>query len=150
LQTEEHGERPVGCIVHEFGSPDITDHQCVAGQDEPRLVRSRAIGDEKAYMLGGMTRRMQDIDHDVAEGTPVAVLYRVCRVGNVGSRVQDIFGTRLGGEGTTGGTMIGMDMGIDDELDAHPCLVGNPQIWSDVTHRIDDGACGMSPAAEQV
>ena len=46
--------------------------------------------------------------------------------------------------------MVGMDMGIDDEPDAHPGLVGDPKVWFDVAQRVHHGASGMSAAAEQV
>jgi len=41
-----------------------------------------------------------------------------------------------------------MDMGIDDEADAHPGLVCDSEIWSDVTERIDHSAGGVPAAAE--
>jgi hypothetical protein len=32
--------------------------------------------------------------------------------------VQDVFGTRLAGEGAAGGTMVGMDMAVDGGTDS--------------------------------
>jgi hypothetical protein len=46
--------------------------------------------------------------------------------------------------------MIGMDVGVDDEADAHPGGVGRPQIGSDALHRVHHGAGGVPAAAEQV
>jgi len=46
--------------------------------------------------------------------------------------------------------MIGVDMGINDEPDAHPGLVRDPEVWFDVPYRVHDGAGGVPAAAEQV
>jgi hypothetical protein len=93
---------------------------------------------------------MQDIGHDVPERQLVTVLHDMERVSNLGSRVQDVFGTCLAGESTPGGTMIGMDMGIDDKPDTHTSLVGDPQVWFDVAQRVHHGTGGVPAAAEQV
>jgi hypothetical protein len=93
---------------------------------------------------------MQDIDHDVPERQLVTVLYGMERESNLGSRVQDVFGTRLAGESEASRTMIGVDMGVDDEADAHAGVVGHPQIWCDVSDRVHHGTGGVPAAAEQV
>jgi hypothetical protein len=46
--------------------------------------------------------------------------------------------------------MVGMNMGVDDEPDAHPGLVRDAEVWFDVPQRVDDRASGVSAAAEQV
>jgi len=45
--------------------------------------------------------------------------------------------------------MIGMNMAVDDEVDAHAGVVGHPQIWRGVAHRVYNGAGGVPAAAEQ-
>jgi hypothetical protein len=126
LQAHEQGECTIRWVVDKFGSADIADHQGVAGQNEPRLIRSRAVGDQEADMLGRVAGRVHHIDNDVAQRQAVAILHRMERESDLGTGVQDVFGTRLAGEGTAGGTMVGMDMGVDDEANAHAGVVGNP------------------------
>jgi hypothetical protein len=46
--------------------------------------------------------------------------------------------------------MVGVDMGVDHEPDSHAGLVGDAQIWFDLSHRVHYGAGGMTAAAEQV
>jgi hypothetical protein len=97
-----------------------------------------------------MTGCVQDIDYDVAEREPVAILCLICRVTYVGAGVQDVFGACLCCQGASDRTVIGMDVGVDHKLDLHPGLVGNPQIWLDVPERVDDGAGSVPAAAEQI
>ena len=101
-------------------------------------------------MLGRMARRVQHVHDDIAERQAVAVVHRTDRESHLGPGMEDIFGTGLACEDAPGGTMIGVDMGIDDEADAHSGVVGNLQVWCDVADRIDDGTSGMPAAAEQV
>jgi hypothetical protein len=42
--------------------------------------------------------------------------------------------------------MVGVDMGIDDEPNAHPGLVRDPEVGFDITQWVDDGAGGVSAA----
>ena len=67
-----------------------------------------------------------------------------------GGGVQYILGPRRARERPTSRSMIGVDMGINDEPDAHPGLVRDPEVWFDVPYRVHDGAGGVPAAAEQV
>jgi hypothetical protein len=91
-----------------------------------------------------------DVDHDIAERQAVAVVHGMKRERHLGAGVEHVFGAYLTGEGAGGRTMISMDMRVDDKMDAHAGVVGRPQIWCDIAHRIDDGTGGVSAAAEQV
>jgi hypothetical protein len=66
------------------------------------------------------------------------------------TRVQHIIGSRCVGESAPSRAMIGVDVGIYDEPDAHPRLVRDPQIWFDVVKWIHHSAGGVPAAAEQV
>lgn len=101
-------------------------------------------------MLGRMAGRVHHIDNDITKRQTVAVLDCTCRERHLGPGMQNIFSPGLAGERAPRGTMIGMDMGVDDEANAHPGVVGHPQIWCDVAHRIDHGAGGAPAAAEQI
>jgi len=83
-------------------------------------------------MLGGMTRRVQHIDPDIPERKPVSVLRGMEGKRNVRAGVQHILGSRRVGERPPGRTMVGVNMGIDDEADAHRGLVRDPEVWFDI------------------
>ena len=46
--------------------------------------------------------------------------------------------------------MVGVQVGIDDEKDAHARIFRRAQVGLDVADRIDHGAGGPAAAAEQV
>jgi hypothetical protein len=46
--------------------------------------------------------------------------------------------------------MVGMDVGIDDEVDAHAGIVGRTQLWLNLADRVDDGSSCFAAAAEEV
>lgn len=150
LQAREQGQCAIYRVINKLGPADIADHQSMAGQHEPRLLRPRAIGHQETDMLRRVTGCVYDVDHDIAERQAIAVLHGMERERHFGAGVEHVFGTDLAGKRTPGGTMIGMDMGIDDKADAHAGVIGYPQIWRDVAHRIDDSTGRVSAAAEQV
>ena len=92
LQAREQRSRAACGVFGEFGAPDIADHQRMAGQDEPRLVRPRAVGDDEAHMLRRMARRVYYIDDDIAERQPVSILCGMDRKNDIGPGVQHISG----------------------------------------------------------
>src|SRR5579885_1566649 len=122
----------------------------MSGQDEPRLVGARAIGDEQTNVFWRVAGRVEDIDDDVAKRKTVAVLDFMHRKGDFRRRMQNILGAGLARERAPRGSMIGVDMGVDDEVDTHPRLVRHTEIWSYVADRIDDRAGRMPAATEQV
>src|SRR5580700_1956968 len=97
----------------------------MSGQDEPRLVSPRAIRYKKTYMLGRVAGRVQDIHHDVPERETVAVLHPARAIAHTGVVVQDVFGTRLRCQCSPGGSVVGVDMGVENEADTHPRVVSD-------------------------
>ena len=105
------------------------------------------VGDEETDMLRRVAGGVHYVDNHIAERQAVAFRDRMRRKADFGTGIQHIFGAGLAGESAPGGTMIGVDVGIDDEADSHAGLVGHAQIGSDVADRIDDGAGGVPAAA---
>jgi hypothetical protein len=101
-------------------------------------------------MFGRVTRRVQHIDNDIAERESITVIRGMKRERHFGAGVQRILGPRRAGERSPRRAMIGMDMGIDDELDAHPGFVRDAEVWFNVAQRVYDGAGGVPAAAQQV
>ena len=101
-------------------------------------------------MLRRMARRVQQVRNDITERQAVAIVDRTHWKSYIRPGMQDIFGAGLAGKRPPGRTMIGMDMSIDDEVDAHANLVGASQIRCDVADRVHDCTRGMSAAAEQI
>jgi len=64
--------------------------------------------------------------------------------------VQDVFGTRLAGEGTAGGTMVGMDMAVDDEANGMPVLSATRRYGATSPTGVHDSTGRVPAAAEQI
>jgi hypothetical protein len=41
--------------------------------------------------------------------------------------------------------MVGMDVGIDDEVDAHVGILSRAQIWLDLADRVDTAPAALPP-----
>src|SRR5260370_11830833 len=70
LQARKQRECAVRRVIDKFGPADIADHQRVAGQHEPGLVRSRTVGREEADMLGRVAGRMHHMTTTLPSGSP--------------------------------------------------------------------------------
>src|ERR1700730_11004640 len=97
-----------------------------------------------------MSGCVQYIDRHVTKLEHVTTPYTLERHGSLRVREQDIFAAGRCCESLPGGHMVGVNMGVDDIADSHPCLLRREQIRSDLADRIDDRAGSLAAAAEQV
>jgi hypothetical protein len=97
-----------------------------------------------------MAGRVQHRRDDVAEGKHLPVAYALERKRDRRRSGEHIFGTRAFGEVATGGKVVGMNVRVDDEADAHSRVLGCAQVRPDVTSRVDHGTGRMPAAAEEV
>jgi hypothetical protein len=70
LHAAEEGARAFFRAGRQFGSAEIAHHERVTSEPEPWLVGAGSIGDQEGDVLGGVSRRMQDRDQDVAPLSP--------------------------------------------------------------------------------
>jgi hypothetical protein len=69
---------------------------------------------------------------------------------NVGMRREHVFCASRLGELPACREMVGMNVGVDDKIDAHAGGLCRAQIGLNLTDRIDDGTSRTSTATEQV
>jgi len=131
LQAGKQSACAAGGIFRKFGAPNIADHQGMTGYNEPRLVGPSAIGDQKAYMFRRVAGRVKHIHYDIPEREPVAVFRGMEGKRHFGPGVEHI-GPRCAGQRAPSRAMIGVNVGINDEPDAHPRLVRDSQVWFDI------------------
>ena len=131
-------------------SADVAHHQGMTGHHEPGLVGPGPISDEQRYVLGGMSRRMQNLDGDVSKFEHVAVAYCLKRAGSSDLRGEHIARTGGGCQTPPRGHVIGMDMRVDDVEDAHTARLGGAQVRLDIPDGIHDSAAGPAAAAEEI
>lgn len=134
----------------ELGASEVTDHQRVAGQHEPRLVRPGAITHKDTDVFGGVPRGMQHLRGDVAERKHLFITRSSEWKRNVRMRREHILGAGCLGELPARREMVSVNVGVDDKMDAHAGGLGGPQVGLDLADRIDHGTGGASTAAEQV
>jgi hypothetical protein len=122
----------------------------VAGQDEPWLIRARAVRHKKTYVFGRVTRRVQHGGRDVSEWKHLAVLHAFEWKRYVRIRRKYVRGSGRFSQGSPRGEMISVDMRIDDEVNSHAAILGGAQIRLDVAHGIDHRSHGLAAAAKEV
>ena len=131
--------RPFLLVDREIGSRDVADEERVAGDDQPRLVAARLVGDEVRRVLGPVAGRGESGDRDVAEGHLVAVGQRLvrevdaCRRRDVDRRARRLCEPALPGD------VIGVVVRLEHVRDREAVLLGEPQVVLDVPLRVDHG-----------
>ena len=91
----------------------------MTGQHEPGLVGPGSIAHEETDVLRRVTGRVQHLRSDVAERKHLFVANSPERKRDFRVRGEHIFGAGCFGELPAGRQMVGMNMGVDDEMDAH-------------------------------
>ena len=130
--SRPHAAEQVLCAL--FGADgklraaEVADHQSVSGQHEPGLVGAGAIAHEKTNVLRRVARRVQHLRRDVAERKHLVVAYAPLKGNETSaSRREHILGAGRLGELPACREMVGMNMGVDDEVDAHAGGFGGAQ-----------------------
>jgi hypothetical protein len=124
-QAPQRVEELAGALLRsdcEVGARRIADEERVAGQDEPRLVRARAVDRREARVLGPVPGRVDRAQHDRAELDLGAVLQRVVVVRGLGRRMdRDRHGV-LEREPSVTGEVVRMRVRLDrpDDPDLAP------------------------------
>lgn len=106
----------------EVGPAGVADEQRVAGQDEPRLVGARQVGDDVGVMGGGVSWCCPCLEHGVAEFDQLAVgEFDVGKV-HAGALGQVGGGAGAGDEVGESGDVIGLHVRLEhgDDRDAWP------------------------------
>ena len=150
LHTGKHRTRAVLGGGGELGAAEISHHQRVAGEHEPRLVGAGAIAYQQANVLGRMAGSMQDRRGDIPQRQHFAVMHRMEWEGDVGSRRENVSGAAGLCQPASRRRMIGVNVRVDDEPDAHAGFLRRAQIDLDVADGVDHCPGGLAAAAEQI
>ena len=60
--------------LEQVGTAHVTNEQKVSGDRCKGLVQNRRVRHQERQVLGGMTRRMQDLDANAADIEPIAIV----------------------------------------------------------------------------
>jgi hypothetical protein len=131
LQTDVEALRALDRLRGEVGARCVADQQRIARDDEPRLVAAGAIHDCKTRMLGPVPGRVEDADHDVAEGNLLPVGKRLEWVLGLGGGVDVNRQTVLERESPVPGYVVGVRVRLEHARDPNPPLLGLRQIRLD-------------------
>ena len=133
----------------EVGPPAVADEQRVAGQDEPRLVAARAVGDDDAAVLRAVPGRVEDVERDVAHLDAIGVAQRPVLVDGVRDLVDRDPAAVLLGEDPVPRDVIGMRMGLDHPDELGVVALAQREHLAHVQRRVDhDGLAGDLAAHE--
>ncbi len=134
----------------QIGPPDVADEQRVARQHPVRDVVAGVLPDHDAHRLGGVAWRVTELEHDVAERLAFAVGHlAMLELGFGDRRVGD---RRAGGGGQLemARQEVGVEVGLDHELDRQPAGLGVGDVLVDVALRVDDDRSPGRLVADQV
>jgi len=93
---------------------------------------------------------MPHLRSDVAERKDFLVVRSSEWKGNISMRREHVLGAGRLGELPTAREMVGMNVGVDDEMDAHAGGFCGAHVGLDLAGRINDGAGRAPAAAEQI
>ena len=129
---------------------DVADEQGVAGENAPRRRVVRVLPDHDRDRFGGVTRRVTDLEDDVAEGEALPVDESVD--GEIGPGFVAIGDDRAGcrGELEVTGEEVGMEVRLDHPLDAHTEAGGVREVLRDITLGVDDDRASGGLVTDQV
>src|ERR671925_288145 len=134
----------------QVGAGCVADQQRVAGDQEPRLVATRAVEDLEAAVLRPVAGRVDDADRRVAEGELLSVLERVEVVCRLGRRVDGDGRAVLQREPAVPGDVVGVRVRLEDANDVRPARLRLVEVLLDRVGGIDDHRLPGGLIADQV
>ena len=155
-ELEQPLQRPVEALGplpgadREVGTAGVADEERVAGEDEPRLVGARAVGDGEARVLRAVARRVDRPQHDSAD----------LDLGPVLEGVECVLGLRLGMdrdrdavvecEAPVAGEVIGVRVRLDRPRDPEARALRGRQHRFDRVGWIDNGGEARVLVADEI
>ena len=135
----------------QIGTSGVPDEQRIAGQDEPRLVAARVVGDKVGIVRRGVAGSGERLDLGVAELDDLAIRERMVlevhagALGEIGGRA------RAGGELRKTGDVVGLHVRVEHGNDRRALAVGQRDVLIDqIDVRVDDRKRAVGLATEQV
>jgi hypothetical protein len=138
----------VGGEIHsrrgeQVGTSDIADEERVTRHHAIRRGVVRVFVHHDRDRFGGVSRRGEDLETDVAEHEPLTVVQRLDRELDVGTLTVGDDCPGLRGEFEMAAEEVGVDVGLDHPLDRQPLRGRLLQVHADIAPWIDnDGATG--------
>lgn len=147
---------PAGQVVgrpadrgQQVGPAHVADEQGVAGEHAPGLGAG-ALEDHDRDRLGGVPRRVADLQLDLAQGEPLAVLQGLGGEVRRGHVAVGDDGAGGGGQLEVTGQEVGVEVGLEDPLDGEAGGLGVGDVLGDVALGIDDDGPAGRLVADQV
>ena len=155
--VEQGGELLRGVVGGEIGAAYVADEESVAGEDGSGACGRGEVGEDGADAFDGVAGGVEEVEAGVAELEGVAVFDGGVGEGGVGVFAEIDAGAGALGELVMAGDEVGVEMGLDDVLDAEIFLAGEVEVDIDVALGVDDGGDafgghdvgGVSEAAEE-
>ena len=128
----------------------VPDEERVPGQDEPRLLGARPVGDGEGAVLRPVAGRVDDPNGHVPQLQHGAVLERLERELGLRSRVDGDRGVGLERQAAVAGDVVGVRVRLEDALDADVPTGGLLEVRLDRVGRIDDDRDASMLVADEV
>ena len=132
----------LGCRVlgpDEVGPAHVADEEGVACEGHARLRRDLRVDHQDRHALGRVAGRLQEAQDDLAEADLVAVLDGQVRDQRLRLAAEDDRGARAGRQLAVPAHEVGVQMRLDDVLDAQPLALGLGQVFVHVPPGVHHG-----------
>ena len=150
LERVEEALRALGRADREVGAGRVSHEERVAGEHEPRLVRTRRVDHGEAAVLRPVARRVDAPEDDVPDLDLVAVRHRIVRVRGAGRRVDGHRDAVIEREAAVAGDVICVRVRLDRPHDAGVEALGLGEDRLDREVWIHDGDLPGDLAADEV
>ena len=144
-------------VAGEIGAADVADEEGVSGEDGSRGCGLGEVGEDGADAFDGVAGGVEEVETGVAELEGIAFFDRGMGEGGVGVLAEIDAGVGALGEFVVAGDEVGVEMGLDDVLDAETLLAGEVEVEVYIALWVDDGGYafgghdvgGVGEAAEE-
>lgn len=135
-----------------IGAPHVSHQERIAREDGPGLVSPGDVGDEKADVLGGVPRRVDDPDPYVPQLQHLGILQGLESQGPGGRGVEVVGASHRTGQLTGTGDVVPGDVGFQHPYDGHLEIPGFATVEIDphLPGGIDDECDPLPPARQEV
>ena len=134
----------------QIGATDVADEECIAGQHAVRHGIVGVFPHDDADRLGRVAGCVADLEEDVAERDALTIRELARRELGGRHRRESDLGARGVREFEVAGQEVGMEVGLDHELDGEPGLGGVANVLVDVAPWVDHDSTTGGLVADQV
>ncbi len=149
VQRMEQRRRALVAGDCQVGPSAVADEERVAGEQEPRLVGTRAVGDDDAAVLRAMARGVEHVEGDVADLDAVGIAQRPVLVHGARDLVDPDPAAVLQGQDAVPRDVVGVGVRLDHADQRGVVAAARREHLAHVQRRVDDDRLAGALTADE-